>query len=301
MREVEAAKAHRFVLRRSSGSLNRCCPAHEPVPWAQGAVVEKRRGWKGGGRRDDGRRLSDSSRRREPRPRPRRPACVSWLAWDPWWRPWGWTARPPRLRLASTVGAPLGRYRRQARGAGPTPGRPEHGPPGVGPQGVAVSATVSSWNAPSRRALRVPSCCGNYRRRRRTKATTPSRGRTSPYHSPPDTESSVVSDEDLLERLWRRSLNGPSASSTRRRKPTSRGRRSRATMVQPAALGDRRATYCEVCLLAYDDRALAEACEAHCRIHPSCDLAIGRRSIGHFDPGHGKVVPRERGPAGPSR
>ncbi|HEV8358867.1 MAG TPA: hypothetical protein VGR28_00275 [Candidatus Thermoplasmatota archaeon] len=36
---------------------------------------------------------------------------------------------------------------------------------------------------------------------------------------------------------------------------------------------------CEVCGLGYEGREDAEACEAHCRAHPSCDLAIARRSV----------------------
>ena len=36
---------------------------------------------------------------------------------------------------------------------------------------------------------------------------------------------------------------------------------------------------CEVCGLGYAQREDAEACEAHCRQHPSCDLAIARRAV----------------------
>jgi hypothetical protein len=36
---------------------------------------------------------------------------------------------------------------------------------------------------------------------------------------------------------------------------------------------------CEVCDLGYAQREDAEACEAHCRKHPSCNLEIARRSI----------------------
>lgn len=36
---------------------------------------------------------------------------------------------------------------------------------------------------------------------------------------------------------------------------------------------------CEVCGLGFALREDAEACEAHCRSHPSCDLAIARKAI----------------------
>lgn len=55
-------------------------------------------------------------------------------------------------------------------------------------------------------------------------------------------------------------------------------------MVKPTRLGDRPVHFCEICYLAYDRLDLAQACEAHCRTHPSCDLAIGRQAVGSVDP-----------------
>jgi hypothetical protein len=36
---------------------------------------------------------------------------------------------------------------------------------------------------------------------------------------------------------------------------------------------------CEVCGLGFAQREDAEACERHCRSHPSCDLALAQRAV----------------------
>ena len=54
-------------------------------------------------------------------------------------------------------------------------------------------------------------------------------------------------------------------------------------MVATAELKGRKAYYCEVCLLAYENLTLAQKCEDYCRTHPSCSLDVGRQAVGSVE------------------
>lgn len=47
-----------------------------------------------------------------------------------------------------------------------------------------------------------------------------------------------------------------------------------------AELEGRRVSYCPVCLLAYDDEAIAGKCEAFCTEHSACSLELTAHAVG---------------------